>query len=46
MKPLIVYYSRRGSNLVDGVVRDLKIGNTELLSAAVPHRKFQSSEKR
>ena len=32
VKPLIVYYSRRGSNLVDGVVRDLKIGNTELLA--------------
>ena len=30
MKPLIVYYSRPGKNLVDGVVRDLRIGNTEL----------------
>lgn len=33
MKPLIVYYSRRGQNLVNGTVKDLPVGNTELLAA-------------
>lgn len=33
MKPLIAYYSRRGENLVDGAVRNLRTGNTELLAA-------------
>lgn len=31
-KILIAYYSRRGQNYVDGVIRDLKIGNTEFLA--------------
>lgn len=33
MKPLIVYYSRRGQNLVNGTVKNLLVGNTELLAA-------------
>ena len=32
MKSLIVYYSRCGQNLVNGTVKDLHIGNTELLA--------------
>ncbi len=32
MKSLIVYYSRRGENLVDGTVQTLELGNTELLA--------------
>lgn len=32
MKPLIVYYSRRGKNLAGGVVRNLRTGNTELMA--------------
>lgn len=32
MKSLIAYYSRRGENLVNGTVRTLEIGNTELLA--------------
>lgn len=31
-KILIAYYSRRGQNYVDGVIRDLTIGNTEFLA--------------
>lgn len=31
-KILIAYYSRRGQNYVDGVIRDLEIGNTEFLA--------------
>lgn len=33
MRTLIAYYSRRGQNLLDGRVRELDIGNTELLAA-------------
>ena len=33
MKPLIVYYSRRGPNLVDGKVQTLRMGNTEMMAA-------------
>lgn len=33
MKTLIAYYSRRGENLVDGTVQNLRAGNTELLAA-------------
>lgn len=29
---LIAYYSRRGQNYVDGVIRNLEVGNTELLA--------------
>lgn len=32
MKPLIVYYSRRGKNLVNGRIQNLPVGNTELLA--------------
>lgn len=31
-KILIAYYSRRGQNYVDGVIRDLETGNTEFLA--------------
>lgn len=31
-KILIAYYSRRGQNYVNGVIRDLEIGNTEFLA--------------
>ena len=30
MKAIIVYYSRRGENLVNGTLKNLKIGNTEM----------------
>ena len=30
MKVLIVYYSRRGENLVNGDIRTLRVGNTEM----------------
>lgn len=33
MKALIAYYSRRGENLVDGDVKPLRVGNTELLAS-------------
>lgn len=33
MKPLIAYYSRRGQNLVNGSVKNLRTGNTELLAS-------------
>ena len=32
MKPLIAYYSRKGQNLVNGCVRELQVGNTEVLA--------------
>ncbi len=32
MKKLIAYYSRRGQNLVNGTVKDLHTGNTEMLA--------------
>lgn len=35
MKSLVAYYSRRGENLVDGVVKPLRVGNTELLAAVL-----------
>ena len=35
MKPLIAYYSRRGQNLVNGTVRELRTGNTELLASVL-----------
>lgn len=35
MKSLIVYYSRRGENFVDGAVRKLSVGNTELLATVL-----------
>lgn len=31
-KILIAYYSRRGQNYVNGIIRDLAIGNTEFLA--------------
>lgn len=33
MKALIAYYSRRGQNLVNGTIRMLNVGNTELMAA-------------
>ena len=30
MKAIIVYYSRSGENLVNGTLKNLKIGNTEM----------------
>lgn len=35
MKSLIVYYSRRGENLVDGTVKTLEVGHTELLAGII-----------
>ena len=32
MKQLIAYYSRAGQNLVNGCVRELQVGNTEILA--------------
>lgn len=32
MKPLIAYYSRNGQNLINGCVRELQVGNTEVLA--------------
>lgn len=32
MRALIAYYSRRGQNLVNGMVQTLKVGNTELVA--------------
>jgi hypothetical protein len=34
-KILIVYYSRRGENYCNGEIRDLKIGNTELVAKKI-----------
>ncbi len=31
-KNLVIYYSRRGQNYVDGQVQDLEVGNTELIA--------------
>lgn len=33
MRSLIAYYSRRGQNIVNGTVKDLPTGNTELLAS-------------
>lgn len=35
MKTLIAYYSRRGQNLVNGTVKSLRVGNTELAAAMI-----------
>ena len=35
MKSLIVYYSRQGENLVNGAVRQLSVGNTQLMATAL-----------
>lgn len=32
MEQLIAYYSRRGQNLVNGCIRELRVGNTEMLA--------------
>ena len=37
MPDLIVYFSRRHQNYVNGVIRDLKVGNTEV-AAQMIHR--------
>lgn len=42
MKQLIAYYSRRGANLVNGKVQELKAGNTELIAAIL--RKFTGAD--
>ena len=34
-KYLIAYFSRRGSNIVDGRIADLKVGNTEKLAGMI-----------
>lgn len=34
-KTLIAYYSRRGQNLVNGTVKSLRVGNTELAAAMI-----------
>ena len=31
-KTLIAYYSRRGENYVNGSIRELKLGNTEVVA--------------
>ena len=35
MKQLIAYYSRRGQNLVNGYVRELRLGNTEIAASVL-----------
>jgi flavodoxin len=35
MKSLIAYFSREGNNYVDGGVRDLKVGNTEVAAKMI-----------
>lgn len=35
MKQLIAYYSRRGQNLVNGSVRELRLGNTEIAASVL-----------
>lgn len=35
MKQLIAYYSRSGQNLVNGCVRELRVGNTEVLACVL-----------
>lgn len=35
VKSLVVYYSRRGENLVDGTVQKLEVGHTELLATVI-----------
>ena len=42
MKTMIVYYSRRGENLVNGTLKNLKIGNTEM--AALILQKITGSD--
>ena len=42
MKTIIVYYSRRGENLVNGTLKNLKIGNTEM--AAVILQKITGAD--
>ena len=34
-KVLIAYYSRRGENYVNGSIRELKLGNTEVVAAKI-----------
>ena len=34
-KTLIAYYSRRGENYVNGSIKVLKLGNTEVLAAKI-----------
>ena len=34
-KTLIAYYSRKGQNYVSGSIRDLKIGNTEVIAGMI-----------
>ena len=34
-KTLIAYYSRRGENYVNGSIKDLKLGNTEVVAAKI-----------
>ena len=42
MGELIAYYSRRGQNLVNGTVRTLRVGNTELVAAII--QKFTGAD--
>ena len=42
MKTIIVYYSRRGESLVNGTLKNLKIGNTEM--AAVILQKITGAD--
>ena len=35
MPDLIVYFSRRHQNYVNGVIRDLKVGNTEVAAQTI-----------
>ena len=34
-KTLIAYYSRRGENYVNGSIRELKLGNTEVVAQKI-----------
>lgn len=42
MRSLIAYYSRRGENLVNGKVQELKVGSTELMAAIL--QKFTGAD--
>ncbi len=45
-KVLIAYYSRRGENYVNGSIKNLKLGNTEVVAWAVQSVSSRNSVRR
>ena len=47
MKILIIYYSRKGENYVNGGIEDLKKGNTEIVAESIQRARaiFKPSKK-